>query len=101
MLQIKQGDTFSFYADMKNEEGYPMTLPTSSFKCQIRDKMDRLYDTMSISTTSSLGKYLFTATNTNIWPLGTLVMDIQIEDGGIITSSDTVELQVIRGVTHE
>lgn len=99
MITIKRGDTFAFYADLKDETGAALVTSVSNLKCQIRDPYGTLFDTMAITTTETSGRYLFTAGPTTAWPIGTLQFDIKINVGGKISTSPTQDIQVAKEVT--
>lgn len=100
-MQIKQGDTFAFRAEMRNPDGTVYTGPTTNLKCQVRDRSYKLVDTMTITTTGTVGTYLFTAGSTTLWPIGTesLEFDIRIVSGANTSRSSTTTIDVLRPVT--
>jgi len=105
MLKIKRGDTFAFYANITDELGEPLVTDIINLKSQIRDKGNVLVEELTIATTEIEGQYLFTALNTVDWlALGyngrNLMMDIEMNIGGIITSSETIEIEVTKDVTY-
>lgn len=104
MLEIKRGDTFAFYANMTDETGGPLVIDLLNIKSQIRDKAYQLIADLTVATTETPGRYLFTAPSTDNWPTETwgkttLLMDIQITTGGSVISSDTIEITVLKDVT--
>lgn len=99
--EFKRGDTFSFYANIKDLDGKPITGASEKLKCQVRDSLDNLKSELLITEElDTLGKYLFRATDTSNWPITTLNMDIQFNDEGIISSSETISVTVIKDVTR-
>jgi len=105
MIKIKKGDTFAFYANITDELGQPLITDIANLRSQIRDKKHVLIEELTIAATGTAGQYLFTATDTNVWlPQGysskSLIMDIEMNTGGIISSSDTIEIEVIKDVTY-
>ena len=97
----KRGDTFAFYANITDDAGNPYTGPASNIHCQVRNYADVLMATLNVSATEDQGKYLFQADSTGEWPAGTnLYMDIEINDNGVISSSDTIAIPVIKDVTR-
>ena len=105
MITIKRGDTFAFYANMTDELGQPLITDIANLRSQIRDKKHVLIEELTIAATGAAGQYLFTATDTNIWlPQGyssrSLIMDIEMSTGGIISSSETINIEVIKDVTY-
>lgn len=104
MIKIKRGDTFAFYANITDEEGSPLLIDAVNLKSEVRDTDYALIDTLVIEQTDIAGRYLFTAEDTKEWPSApgagkTLLMDIEINDGGKISSSRTVEISVVKDVT--
>ena len=105
MITIKRGDTFAFYANMTEELGQPLITDIANLRSQIRDKKHTLIEELTIASTGTAGQYLFTATDTNVWlPQGysirNLIMDIEMNTGGIISSSDTINIEVTKDVTY-
>jgi len=104
MISIKRGDTFAFYANIKDESGQTLVTDIANIKSEIRDTSYQLITELTITTTETPGRYLFTAPNTDDWPTNTwgkneLLMDIQLSIEGQINSSDTVKIAVIKDVT--
>jgi len=105
MIKIKKGDTFAFYANITDELGEPLVTDVANLKSQIRDMKYGLIEELTIATTATEGQYLFTATDTNVWlPHGhtskSFIMDIEMNNGGVVSSSDTIEIEVIKDVTY-
>ena len=99
-LSLKRGDTFFFYMDLALADNTPLVVTVDKLKCQIREVNNELVDTMVIETTSTDGRYLFTADaeNTLTYPLNTLYLDVKINDG-IVTSTPTIPVEVDKDVT--
>ena len=105
MLEIKRGDTFSFYANISDEAGDPLVTDAANITSQIRDTMYQLVANLTVAATATPGKYLFTAATTADWPSEVwgavkLLMDIQMDIAGTTVSSDTVEIFVVKDVTN-
>lgn len=100
MLTIKRGDTFAFFANITNEAGAALVTDITNLKSQVRDIKDVLITELVIAPTETPGRYLFTSTDTSDWPITKLLMDIQINEGGQISSSQTVEISVTKDVTR-
>ena len=64
MLEIKRGDTFSFYANISDEAGDPLVTDAANITSQIRDTMYQLVANLTVAATATPGKYLFTAATT-------------------------------------
>ena len=104
MLEIKRGDTFAFYANMTDELGQPLVTDIANITSQIRDSAYQLICDLTVAVTETPGRYLFTVLSTDEWPSEIwgsvkLLMDIQINVGGQINSSDTVPIYVTKDVT--
>lgn len=104
MLTIKRGDTFAFYANITDETGAPLVTDAINLKSQVRDTNYNLISELTVAQTDIAGRYLFTADTTADWPAApgigkTLLMDIEINNGGKISSSRTVEIRVVKDVT--
>lgn len=97
-LTIKLGDTFSYEVDLTNDLGSPLITAVINLKSQIKDLYNRLISTLTISTTSTSGRYLLQGDTTS-WVVGTMLIDIQYTDGTIISSTDTVLIKVEKDVT--
>lgn len=96
-LKIKLGDTFATVVTFTDILGNPLIGISAKLKSQIRDQYNKLYADLTITETE-LGKYLMKTDTTN-WIVGTLLMDIQYTDLGIVTSSDTIIINVGKDVT--
>ena len=99
MLTIKRGDTFAFYANITDEAGAALITDTMYLRSQVRDTKNKLIAELVIAPTDIGGRYLFTAAETNTWPVSKLLMDIEINNDGQISSSQTVEISVLKDVT--
>jgi hypothetical protein len=99
--QHKRGDTFVLTAQYCNDNGTPASLVGYSIKSQLRDKGDNLVHEFVINVTdAALGKFSFDPVNTNQWPLGPLVMDIQYTFDNVVVSTDKIELDIVKKVTR-
>lgn len=104
MIRIKRGDTFAFYADITSEDGTPLITDVDNLKSQVRDTDYNLISELTVAQTDIEGRYLFTADTTADWSSApgsgrTLLMDIEINIGGQISSSRTVKINVVKDVT--
>ena len=98
---VKQGDTFAFYLDLNDDET-PVTGAAAKLKSQVRAKSNgNLIAELTITEeVSTPGRYLFKSTDTQTWPIGIQEVDIQYEDGDIVTSSETLDIKVVKDVTR-
>lgn len=100
LKSFKRGDTFAFYANLLNSVGEPYGGDAANLSCQVRDSQDALIATLTITATEVVGKYLFQASSTDLWPLGVLYTDIEINEDGIISSSETIAIPIEKDVTR-
>ena len=98
---FKRGDTFAFIATIRDQIGDPITGVSANLRSQVRDKMGFKYADLSVSETETPGSYLFQVQDTTSWPADTSIYtDIEYTDGqGTITSSETIEIPVVKDVT--
>lgn len=96
---FKRGDTFALYVEMSDVNGDPLVYTANKLKSQVRTRNNKLITELLISTTETPGTYLMQAADTSEWIIGDLFMDIEIDDGGIITSTETITIPVVRDVT--
>lgn len=101
---FKRGDTFAFYAKMVDEAGNPLTLDAEYLKSQVRDANDRLYANLVVSKhPTEVGTYLFQSpsANTAVWPIGILYLDIQVDNSGVVSSTETFMVEIIKDITKD
>lgn len=97
-MQIKRGDSFAFYANFKDSDGAPISY--ENIKCQIRKRDGTLLEDMTIATTETAGRYLFSAGSTDAWPIGILESDIEVVVGEKTISSETFRIEVVKDITR-
>jgi hypothetical protein len=109
---LKQGDTFTFYANLTNRNGAPLTGAASKLRSQIRTFDDIKLSELAISEwvdpdagqeghVTITGRYLLRDTvGTQSWPVGTHFIDVQYTDSGTVSSSETFSLNVEGDITH-
>jgi hypothetical protein len=101
---FKPGDTFGFCAIVTDESGEPVTLDAENIKSQVRDYKDNLKaELVVVKHPEDVGSYLFSAPPevTELWPLGPLFIDIETNSSGIISSSETFKVNIVRQVTKD
>jgi hypothetical protein len=97
---IKRGDSLGFYAVLTDESGLPVPGIAANLKSQVRDNQDVLVADLTITEDATIpGKYLLQCSDTSNWPVGTMLLDIQWSNNGIVTSTDTIQLPVQKDVT--
>ena len=97
--KIKRGDTFSFFANLTDAENAPLVTAVGNIHCQVRGVDDVKLCDMVVAVTETAGKYLFRVDDTRKFPAGSVQLDIRIVLGGVIKTTDTMELVVEKEVT--
>jgi hypothetical protein len=103
MLKIehKRGDTFAPSAQYLNADGTPASLVGYAIKSQLRDSGGNLVQEFAFNiTNAALGEYAFLPVDTSAWPVSTMQMDIQYTQNGMVISTETIELSIVRKVTR-
>jgi len=98
-FKIKQGDTLSFLANVVNANGEPVINAISKLKSQICTERSVLVAEFTITSTNTVGQYLFKVATDAFPAETTLYTDIQLTDNGIVNSSVTMTIQVVKDVT--
>ena len=98
---IKRGDTFSFTVDIVDSAGVALTGAASKLKCHGKYYCDAAVLTETVVTETVVpGTYLFTCGSTAKWiPTKRVVFDIQFTDGGVVSSTETFEVEVEEDIT--
>lgn len=91
---MKRGDTFFMYIQ------YPEAVSVDQFRCQIRDGTGNLIDTPIITLQTDPTQIKVLVADTTTWPIAQLQMDVERAADGIILSSETIYIPVIKDVTH-
>ena len=99
--QFKRGDTFNFNAAIAGVDELPLEGVAANLKCQVRKLSDEFVDDCVITEVTPAGTYNFLVADTTGWIIGDLLMDIQITEGGVITSSETFKIKIVKDVTHD
>lgn len=99
-----RGDTFGFYAEVRDPAGEPVTVPATNLRSQVRDAKDRLWASLAVSDHPGgvVGTYFFQAPPevTRTWPIGVLYIDIEVEVDGNISSTETFVVHVEKDITR-
>lgn len=106
-IVLKQGDTFSVSFEFTDSEGSAVTGAASKFKSQVRKKANgTLYGELSITEDSETGGTYIVRSgvtddvqDTQAWPVGSAVFDIQYTDDDIVTSTYTISFEIVGDVT--
>ncbi len=100
-LQCKRGDSFLLTCAYL-VDGEPAALP--AIRAQVRTPAGKLAQELEVTQSDDLGVYTLSAggDQTQSWPVGVLVCDIQYGDSpGDTYSTPTFEILVKQDVTHD
>ncbi|KGE20688.1 hypothetical protein [Paenibacillus wynnii] len=92
-LTIKRGDTFIYTATWDGA-----TL--SELRSQVRNSLGQLTSEVTINNAGTPYTFVLSVVDTSKWPIGVLQTDIQRTVGGLIISSETITINVLRDVTQ-
>ncbi len=104
MITTKRGDTLTILVARKDSAGDPMTGDALKLKAQLRTSTDKLLGDFEITETAVLGTYELSipSTVTKTFELGKAFWDLQYDDGsGVISSSETIEVEIVKDITYE
>ena len=104
MITTKRGDTLTILVVRKDSEGDPMTGDALKLKAQLRTATDKLLADFAITETAVLGTYELSIPSSvaKTFEIGMAYWDLQYNDGaGNISSSDTVEIEILKDITYE
>lgn len=100
-IQHKRGDTFEAQCTYKNPDGTPHSLAGIAMSGQFRRPNDTLLTNIDITVTDEdNGGYSLSVADTSLWPLGVVSFDIQYIINGKTTSTETVEVEIVKDITH-
>jgi hypothetical protein len=100
-MEHKRGDTLSFLINLVDDNNQPLDLEVTQIRSQMRNSVNKLIDEFTVTKTETIGEYLFEAqADTNTYPLSTLYSDIEINEDGIIASSETFEIEIVKDITQ-
>lgn len=94
----KQGDTFGFSIVLRDSNGVLLDLEVTDIQSQVRKKNTELVQDLSISKIST-GTFKIYTTNTTMYPVGQLEIDVRGTDGTESFSTDTIILDMLKAVT--
>ena len=100
--EFKRGDTFAMTCTYK-QDGTPYDITSIDIKCQIKQGTT-LVTEMNVTKadqTARPGVFVLTpqSAETVLWPLGSLLCDIQFTEGGVVRSTETFYVTIIEQVT--
>jgi hypothetical protein len=100
--EFKRGDTFSLTCTYKTD-GVPTSITGYTIRSQIRQTNKTLVAILTATLanqSTSPGVFTLTPdTNTEDWPVETLVCDIEITENGAIRSTNTFAVPIVRDIT--
>lgn len=100
LKDFKRGDTFLLYADITDFYDDPLSIDATNLTSQVRTSNNELVAELIIEAGETEGTYILSYDDTYDWPVGKLYMDIEVNNGGVRTSSPTMVIPVIRDVTN-
>ena len=98
----KRGDTLSFTDALTDENEDAITGAEAKLACQMRTSGGTLIDSFTITETDTPGTYKFDAQgDTDEYPLGTHLLDIEYTDGDVVSSTETFSITIIQDQTRD
>lgn len=105
-LNMKRGDTFRYRAQATVSDGLippaqiPLDLTGFLIKAQVRKGTELIAELVVTRTNDILGEYMLSLADTTLWPVKTLVCDIQYTTDDLqIISTETFEIAVEKDIT--
>ena len=103
-IEVKRGDTFSLDCQVFEADGVtPTDITAWTIRSQVRTTAGALLTSLTAAiTTAADGEYTLTAlpVDTATWPRAAR-MDIEYTDsGGVVLSTETLALDVVRDITR-
>ena len=102
VIDFKRGDTFEIAGQLLSN-GSPLDITGYSIRSQIRYRNNLVKNLSASITDAASGKYKLSATSsdTALWPVSDLDMDIEFTDlSGKVTSTNTIIVRVILDITQ-
>ena len=97
---LKKGDTLAFIATLTDQENKPIIGIADNLKADVKTINDLKIAEFVITENDTIGgNYLFEIMDTTKFPVDILYTDIQYSNNGIVTSSETMTIQVTKDVT--
>ena len=108
VVSIKRGDTLKFEIILEDIDGNALEgaadgeseVGSIKIRSQIRDQHLKFIAEFDIEDKGD-GVYVFSTPSTSSFPIGDLLFDIEVDRDGIVTSSDTMVLRIMRDVTFD
>lgn len=103
-IEVKQGDTLqidcTWWADAA--ETTPLDLTGWTLAAWARHSTGQVEVLTVLIVDAVAGKFSVTATpaQTAAWPIGDWMFDVERNRGGVVLSSDTIDLKVLEDITN-
>lgn len=102
---LKRGDTFQLGCLSKDSAGQPESLTNITLRAQARSALSgQLVSELTVGKADQAanpGQFSISATHTDDWPVGMLLIDIERRVGQAVASTETLKLTVLEDVTHD
>lgn len=99
-LTLKRGASFAAHAAYTPAAGQASSLAGLTFHSQVRTAAGMLIETLAVTVdTDGLGFTMSAPNGTAGWPTGSLLWDIKVTDGAVVSYSETVEISLENRVT--
>lgn len=101
-LSIKKNDTFLVACTYSDSQDVPQNLTSVDIKSQIRTISDTLVCELVVvkaDQTTNVGQYMLRQPVGFSFEVGSYLWDIQYTTSGVVTSTETIELQVENDIT--
>jgi hypothetical protein len=103
-LRHKRGDTFHYDCVLRQKKNGPaIDISGWHIRSQLRDLKDDLICEFTLTLLDPTeGHYRLSAADTRGWPPGNAAMDIEYRDAhGVIRSTETLNVQILKDETHD
>lgn len=98
-ISIKRGDTLLLKVTVNDLDGNPLEGEAENIKSEIRDRFKKLITTFLVSEDGN-GVYSLSLPDGVLLPVGVLYFDIQQTIAGVVSSSNTVTVNVLQDITQ-
>lgn len=102
---LKRGDTFQLGCLAKDSAGQPEDLTSVTLRAQARlASSGQLVAELTVGKADQAthpGEFAISATSTEGWPIGALLIDVEQQVGQAVASTETLKLPIIEDVTHD
>ena len=102
---FKRGDTFILGCTSYNAEDVPQSLDGIAVRSQVRKGISKSFIAeLAVTLGDQIqnpGTFTLSSYDTTKWPIGKASLDIEYRYGTTITSSQTIEFNIVRDITHD